>query len=148
MKYSTEAHSPSGELWWELRFWPGKRVKFGVEPKLASWLNFNAQIGEVLTIRKLRRMLGTNAGANTDEHFNRRFRALRKYRWIVHSNRDAGDLGHDEYRLEQIGAPIWLGKSRHGGKRVSEKTRRDVFDRDGHRCLLCGIGRKQKGGQS
>lgn len=140
MKYPAEAHSPSGKFWWELRFWPGKRVKFGVEPKLAAWLNFNAQIGEVLTIRQLRRMVGSAAAANTDEHFNRRFRELRKYRWIVHSSRDAGDLEQDEYRLKQVGAPIWLGKSKHGTRRVSEKTRREVFDRDGHRCLLCGIG--------
>lgn len=140
MKYPAEAKSPAGELWWQLRFWPGKRVKFGVEPKLAAWLNFNGRVGEVLTIRQLREVLRTPAGANIDEHFNRRFRNLRKYRWIVHSSRDAGDLGQDEYRLEQVGAPIWLGKSKYGNKPVSEKTRREVFDRDGHRCLLCGVG--------
>lgn len=87
-----------------------------------------------------RRTTRGSVSAITNERIRRALRNLRKYGWIVHSSRDAGDLREDEYRLEQIGAPIWLGKSKHGGTRVSEKTRRDVFDRDGHRCLLCGIG--------
>lgn len=140
MKYSAEAYSPTGTVWWKLRFWPGKRVKFGAEPKLASWLKFNAHVGDVFTMRQLRQLLGTAVRANEDEHFNRRFRELRKYGWVVSSSRDAGGLGQNEYRLERVGAPIWLGKAQHGSKRVSEKTRREIFDRDGHRCLLCGIG--------
>ena len=83
---------------------------------------------------------GSAPGGITNERIRRALQNLRKYGWIVHSSRDAGDLGQDEYRLQQIGAPIWLGKSKHGDRRVSEKTRREVFDRDGHRCLLCGIG--------
>lgn len=141
MKYPGEAHSPSGQHWWQLKFWPGtKRRRFGVEPKLASWLIFNAKIGEVFTIRHLRQALGGAAGANTDEHFNRRLRSLRKYGWIVLSSRDAGDLKQDEYRLEKIGESIWLGKSKHGKRSVSDKTRREVHSRDGYRCLLCGVG--------
>lgn len=141
MNYPAEAYSSSGEPWWQLKFWPGKkRLRFGVEPKLASWLRFNAPVGEVFTIRRLREALGGAAGANTDEHFNRRLRSLRKYGWIVLSSRDAGDLKQDEYRLEKVGQSIWLGKSRHGNKTVSDKTRREVHGRDGYRCLLCGVG--------
>jgi hypothetical protein len=141
MKYPAEAHASSGELWWDLKIWPGKkRQRFGDEPKLASWLKFDTVVGEVFTIRRLRQALGSATGANTNEHFNRRLRNLRKYKWIVLSGRDAADLKQNEYRLERVGAPIWLGKSKHGKKGVSDKTRRGVFQRDGHRCLLCGIG--------
>ena len=140
-RYPQQAYSSSGEPWWQLSFWPETKARrFGAEPKLASWLNFNAKVGEVFTIRQLREALGGVAGPNIDEHFNRRFRNLRKYGWIVLSSRDAGDLKPNEYRLEQVGAPIWLGKSKYANKPVSEKIRRQVFDRDGHRCLLCGIG--------
>jgi 5-methylcytosine-specific restriction endonuclease McrA len=135
------ARSPSGEVWWKLTHWPGKTTRFGVEPKLAAWLNFNAKVGDVFTMRQLREVLGDMAGRpNAQEHFNRRFRALRKYGWIVLSSRDAGDLKSDEYRLEQVGSPIWLGKSKYGSKGISDKTRHQIFARDGNRCVLCGIG--------
>src|ERR1700737_1282806 len=126
-EYPAAAYSPSGELWWRLNFWPGKgRQRFGVEPKLASWLNFNIKIGDLLTIKRLRETLGDSAGANTQEHFNRRFRNLRKYGWIVLSSRDDADLRQDEYCLEQLGAPIWLGKSKYASKSISDKTRREA----------------------
>lgn len=141
MKYPVEAYSPSGVLWWQLAVWPGKkRRRFGVEPRLAAWLNFNTKAGQVFTMRDLRQVLGDDGGANTHEHFGRRFRRLREYGWVVHSSRDVADLGQDEYLLEERGAPIWLGKAGHGNKRVSAKIRREVFDRDGNRCVVCGIG--------
>lgn len=34
-------------------------------------------------------------------------------------------------------SPIWLGKSQFTKKTVSDKVRRQVFDRDGHRCAIC-----------
>jgi len=136
-----EAYAPSGQLWWHLDFWPGKRQSFGDEPKLAAWLNFNAKVGDIFTMRQLRAALADSAGPNTHGQFDRRFRNLRKYGWIVHSSRDDANLRQDEYRMVQIGASIWLGKSKYGGsKPVSEKTRRQVFYRDGNRCLLCGVG--------
>jgi hypothetical protein len=57
-----DAHAPSGELWWRLSVWPGKKNQtFGAEPRLAVWLRFNAKIGDVLTLRKLRELLGTSS---------------------------------------------------------------------------------------
>lgn len=138
---NSNAYSPSGELWWKLSIWSGKKTqRFGAEPKLASWLTFNMKVGEVFTIRQLRKVLGNTIGPNDHEHFNRRFRNLRRYGWIVLSSRDAGDLKPDQYRLKQIGAPIWLGKSKYDSKRTSDKMRRQILDRDGYRCVLCGIG--------
>jgi len=139
--YSSEAYAPSGELWWKLRIRPGtKKAKFGAEPQLASWLMFNAQVGDILTMRKLREVLGNSKEPNADEHLNRRFRALRKYGWSILSARDASELKPDQYRLDKIGSPIWLGSSKFAKKGLSAKIRREVFDRDGCRCLVCGIG--------
>ena len=140
-EYPPDAHSPSGLLWWQLRTWPGKpNQKFGTEPRLAAYLRFNAEVGGILTLRKLREALGEPNRPNDHEHFNRRFRQLRKYGWTVLSSRDVAGLKQDEYRLDSIGNPIWLGKSQFTKKTVSAKIRRQVFDRDGHRCLICGIG--------
>lgn len=139
--YPTDAYSPTGPLWWELRTWPGKaHQKFGTEPRLAAYLHFNAKAGQILTLRKLREALGEPNRPNDHEHFNRRFRQLRKYGWSVLSSRDVAGLKQDEYRLEKLGDPIWLGKSKYTKKAVSAKVRRQVFDRDGRRCLICGIG--------
>ena len=118
-----------------------KARRFGAEPKLAAWLRLNAKIGQVLTIKQLRKALETPGGRpNTDEHFNRRFRNLRRYGWVVRSSQEEGDLKPNEYRLRKMGAPIWLGKKEYVQAAVSAKQRREVFDRDGNRCLLCGIG--------
>lgn len=136
-----DAHSPSGQPWWELRTWPGKpKVKFGTEPRLAAYLRFNAEVGGILTLRRLREALGEPNRPNDHEHFNRRFRQLRKYGWIVLSSRDVAGLKQDEYRLDQVGSPIWLGKSQFTKKAISAKVRRQVLDRDGRRCVVCGIG--------
>jgi hypothetical protein len=142
--YPPEAYSPSGHPWWEIRTWPGKsNQKFGTEPRLAAYLRFNAEIGGILTLRKLRQALGEPNRPNDHEHFNRRFRQLRKYGWIVLSSRDVAGLKQDEYRLDRIGSPIWLGKSQFTKKVVSAKVRRQVFDRDGRRCVICGIGARE-----
>jgi len=140
-KYPSDAYSPTGELWWNVRIWPGKqKQKFGVEPQLAAWLNFNAKEGDILTLRRLRKELGEANHPVDDEHFNRRFRQLRKYGWSVLSSRDFAGLKQDEYRLDSIGRPIWLGKSQFIKKATSAKVRREIFDRDGHRCVVCGVG--------
>lgn len=139
-RHPADACSPSGELWWKLHVWPGRRQKFGAEPRLAAWLMFNAKMGDILTLKQLRDVLGDVSGPNVDEHFNRRFRELRKYGWRVLSSRDARELKPNEYQLERVGDPIWLGKARFGKHGVSDKPRREVFDRDGRRCVVCGIG--------
>jgi hypothetical protein len=139
--YPPAAYAPSGQLWWELPLWPGKsKQKFGTEPRLAAWLHFNAKVGQILTLRRLRASLGETGHPNDHEHFNRRFRQLRKYGWSVLSSRDVAGLKQDEYRLDRIGSPIWTGKSHFTKKATSAKIRREVFDRDGHRCVICGIG--------
>jgi 5-methylcytosine-specific restriction endonuclease McrA len=139
--YPPEALAPDGQLWWKVRIWPGKkRAEFGVEPRLAAWFNYNIKVGDIFTLKMLRQALGEEDLPNNHEHFNRRLRNLRKYGWAIHSSRDLRGLEQDQYQLATVGHPIWLGKSRFGTKGVSNKIRREIFDRDGHRCIICGVG--------
>jgi 5-methylcytosine-specific restriction endonuclease McrA len=139
--YPPGAHSPSREPWWQLRIWPSKKkAKFGGQPKIAAWLMFNTKVGGIFTLKRLREALGDDGEPNDDEHLNRRLRKLRDYGWTVHSSRDDANLKHDQYRLAVAGKPIWLGKAQFTKKTVSNKIRRQIFDRDGHRCVICGVG--------
>ena len=118
--YPQDAYCPAGQLWWQVAVWPGtKKRDFGAEPKLAAWLNFNAKVGDILTLKQLRESLPDEGQPNDDEHFNRRFRELRKYGWSVLSSRDLAGLKQDECRLEWIGHPIWLGKAQFAKRKPS-----------------------------
>jgi len=140
-EYPAEAYASNGELWWELVRFPGSTRRFGGEPKLAAYLQFNCVPGEVLTLRQLRQAIADPDGApNSQEHFNRRLRELRKFRWGIISNAEDGSLGPGEYRFTGYGDPIWLGKAQYSAPAISAKLRRLVFDRDGNRCVLCGVG--------
>lgn len=138
--YPPDAFAPTGDLWWTLKTWPGKRMRFGAEVKIASWLQFNADVGSLHTLRDLRRVLGEKGKPEAQEHFNRRVRKLRDFGWEILSARDDASLQPDQYRLQKKGDPIWLGKSRFAQPQPSAAVRREVFDRDGRRCVLCGIG--------
>jgi hypothetical protein len=139
--YPVDAHAPGGELWWLLRTWPGRRQRFGAEVKVAAWIRFNLDLGDVFTLRELRQAIPTaDDEPNDDEHFNRRVRALRTYGWELRSKREEDALAPNEYRLTKTGDPIWLGKAQFGRPAVSQRLRRTVLDRDGNRCVLCGVG--------
>ncbi len=101
------------------------------EPRLAAYLRFNAEIGGILTLRKLREALGEPNRPNDHEHFNRRFRQLRKYGWTVLSSRDFARPETGPVPARPRRKPNWLGKSQFTKKSVSAKVRRQVFDRDG-----------------
>ncbi len=139
--YPAEAYAPSGKLWWKTRYWPDKpKAKFGTEPRLAAWLKYNAKIGDILTLRKLRKAIGSSNRVSAQEHFNRRFRALRKYGWTVISCRDLAGLKQNEFRLDKIGKPIWRGKVKFAKDTISAELRREIFESDNFRCVICGIG--------
>ncbi len=138
------AFAPDGRPWWTLDRWPGTNQRFGVECKLAAWLTFNKGVGEKFTIRELRDALGTPNGPNADEHFGRRMRTLRQYGWNLPSAKDVAGLDADQYMIAKLGSPIWLGKKNFTAPGVSAKTRSDVFARDGHRCVLCGVGSNEQ----
>lgn len=133
--YPEEAFSPDGVLWWEQEFHTGTRQVFGGEQKLAAWLYWNVDEGSTFTMPVLRDALDSSA-----EHLNRRLRSLRELGWVLPSYQDDRTLSTGQYRVEVKG--WWPGEGarpRTGGA-VSQRIRRIVFDRDGSRCVICGVG--------
>ncbi|MFJ5534500.1 HNH endonuclease [Streptomyces sp. NPDC093261] len=133
--------APDGTLWWELTVEPGTRSKpFGQERRLAAWLWFNKEIGDIFTMNELRDALGPDI-VGKSEHLNRRLRTLRAVGWVLPSNKDDGSLRPDEYRVQVKGARYWLAEDRraHRPFAPSARVRREVFLRDDSRCVVCGI---------
>lgn len=139
-EYPREAYAEEGALWWDVKFWPGTKRRFGAERKLAAWMTFNLDVGEVFTMRRLREALGTDIVPNDDEHLNRRLRRLRSDGWVFPTNKDDKSLGTGVYRLDQVGWNPALG-ARPREDTISKAMERKVFKRDGHRCVICGVGR-------
>lgn len=142
--YPVEAYSPSGELWWELVSWPGMKRAFGDEPRIAAWLAFNKEPGDVFTTDELRNALGHRLSAtsrNDREHFQRRIRELRSVRdgWIFPSVKHDRNLDVGDYKLERIGWHPALGKRPRDATKVTAKNKRLVLERDHYRCFHCGV---------
>ncbi|AGL21528.1 HNH endonuclease [Actinoplanes sp. N902-109] len=120
---------------------PGKRKQaFGDEQKIPAFLAAHVGKGGVFTMRMLRAALGEGAMPNDKEHLNRRLRTLRRRDgWTIASQRDDGSLEHDEYRVVEIGWHPGTGRARPINDSPSDNTRRYVHERDGRRCVICGI---------
>jgi hypothetical protein len=74
------------------------------------------------------------------EQVDRRMRDLRPAGWDIKTYRDKPSLLPDQLYLEKIGLPVWEKDHRAAGLRqVSAKTRRFVYERDGHMCRRCGV---------
>jgi hypothetical protein len=136
----TDLESPTyeGVPWWKLQFWPGKRVKFGGEPRLAAYLYFNREIGEEFTMRDLRAALGDEAPVD-DGQLDRRLRELKKDDWNFASYKERAGQKADVYVLLAKGRRRWLGE-KNKRKQISDAVRRQVFDRDMSRCVICNVG--------
>lgn len=139
-EYPPEAYAENGLLWWELQTWPGMTRVYGAERKLAAWMAFNLVRGGEFTMRQLRQALGNEVIPNEDEHLNRRFRRLREDGWVFPSNKDDKSLGIGTYRLDKVGWHPGLGE-RPKSDSISKAMERLVLERDGRRCVICGIGR-------
>lgn len=143
-EYPQAAYAPSGDLWWELKFHPGTRRPYGVELKVAAWLAFNVPVGGHFTTKEVRAVLGENDIPNSDEHFQRRLRELRKDGWGLSSNKYDRNVPPEYYRIDQVGWHPGLGEMRPKRRGVSTTLSRQVFDRDGWRCRVCGIASGQQ----
>lgn len=74
------------------------------------------------------------------EQIDRRMRDLRPAGWVIHTYRDRADLKPDQLRLSVIGTHVWEPEKRGTGLRsISAKVRREVYERDGHKCIRCGV---------
>jgi 5-methylcytosine-specific restriction endonuclease McrA len=123
-----------GKLWWDRKKGDGPRGAEGAVPRTASWLKFNKQIGDLFTTVELRQALGVK-----DEHFQRRIRELKSWGWDFDGSKDSSDL-KDEYRLIKYG--WWPGSEERkptNTSSISGPVRREVIERDGGRCVLCGV---------
>lgn len=144
-EYPPEAYAPNGIPWWNLLTEPGTSRRFGQERRLAAWLWFAKDIGETFTLPEARDALGSDL-ATDSQHFDRRLRTLREVGWLIPSGKDSGSgLRGDEYRLDEKGIKWWLPEERKRAQRFtpSPKVRREIFARDGHRCVVCGVGRAE-----
>lgn len=142
--FPDDAYAPTGELWWDLKFHPSdkggytKRI-FGVEGKLAAWLYFNKEIGDRFTMREVRAVLGDNDIPNDHENFSRRMRRLRQRGWRILSSQEDAQLRTDEYRVTEKGWHPGQGPRPKAPGMVSGVLRRRVLERDGQRCVICGV---------
>ena len=107
----------------------------GTRIRVALWLVDQVGQGGIFGKQQLRDAL---PGV---EQVDRRMRDLRPAGWVIQTYRDRAGLRPDELFLAEIGSPVWEPEHRNAGLRqISAKTRREVLERDGHRCRRCGIG--------
>lgn len=111
----------------------------GGQHRAAAYLWFQKEVGEAFSMRELREALGEDAGPDDAEHLNRRLRELRKHGWRFDSYKDRQGQATNSYLLVEKGARTWLGERRQVDV-VSAAVRRLVLDRDGNRCVVCGVG--------
>lgn len=130
--YPPEAYCPlDNKLWWERGKDDGPVGACGSVPRMASWLRWNVELGQRFSTRELRTILGIN-----DEHFQRRQRELRDLGWQYISAKEDPSLGEE---CELIAYGWWPGQGPRPRKStISSKLRRQVFERDGSRCVICG----------
>lgn len=140
--YPPQAYAPNGELWWRLITEPNSKRRFGDEQRIAAYLASTKQPGDSFTTRELREAISRDGGPNTAEHFQRRIRSLRstRDRWAIASYQDDRSLPAEHYRVDRIGWHPALGPRPKSSQSVSAKTRSLVLDRDGRRCVICGVG--------
>ncbi|WP_370946154.1 HNH endonuclease [Amycolatopsis sp. cg5] len=111
-----------------------RNSNLGTRIRVAVWLAVEVGEGGHFTKQQLRdAMPGV-------EQIDRRMRDLRPAGWSILTYRDIAGLAPGELQLDKIGKPVWEKEYRAAGLRVITATmRRNLFERDGHRCVRCGI---------
>lgn len=106
----------------------------GTRVRVALWLRAEIGEGGTFSTEQLR------AAMPGVTQIDRRMRDLRPAGWEILTYRDRAGLDPDERLLRKIGAPVWLPEHRATGLRViTARVRQQVLERDGHRCVRCGI---------
>ncbi|BFV58238.1 hypothetical protein KCMC57_up33420 [Kitasatospora sp. CMC57] len=106
----------------------------GARIRVALWLRDEVGVGGTFTKQQVR------AAVSGTEQVDRRMRDLRPAGWEIRNYRDKPSLRPDELFLERIGRPVWEKEHRAAGLRqISARTRRQVYERDGHMCRRCGV---------
>ena len=109
----------------------------GAMGQAAWWLAHIKGEGAVYAIGEVRQLWPEH------QQIDRRLRDLRDYGWRIDEARSTlnSDLRPDERRLVHIGVAYWDPEARRVGKpeKISAKIRSQIFHRDGHACVRCGI---------
>jgi hypothetical protein len=105
----------------------------GAKVRVAAWLVSVVGEGNNFTKQQMREVIPNI------EQVDRRMRDLRAAGWVIKTYRDK-QVAANILHLEKIGSPVWQKEHRGAGSRtISPKVRREVFERDQHRCVRCGI---------
>lgn len=107
--------------------------KIGAKKRVAHYLATEKNEGDIFYFQEVR------AAIPGIEQLGRRMRELREVGWRILSYKDSGHLHADELLLEKVGDKIWEPGYRWPARRLSAALRRKVFERDGHRCMVCGM---------
>jgi hypothetical protein len=109
--------------------------QLGARIRVALWLAEEVGEGNRFNKQQLRAITGHRI-----EQVDRRMRDLRPAGWVIKTYRDMAGLAPDELYLEKVGAHVWEPGQRSAGLRsISGKVRRQVMERDNHRCVRCGV---------
>lgn len=73
------------------------------------------------------------------EQVDRRMRDLRKVGWTILTYRDRAGLKPDELYLAAVGEHLWKDGWKWPKEGLTAGKRRQVLDRDGRLCMVCGI---------
>lgn len=120
-----ERENQDGVPWWEVG---------GTTKRIAAYLWFNVRPGDTFTMAEVRRAAKIESQTQSD----RRLRELREQGWEIIGYKDDTSLQMNTYRLEKRGQRLWLGEKLERDA-ISNKVRRQVFERDDNTCRICGI---------
>jgi hypothetical protein len=104
---------------------------------VAKWLEEKGP-GYIFTMAELRRYVFDATGVDFIQ-LDRRLRDLRRYRWVINSNRDDKTLKPNQYQLVKIGDDVNHPACRPQVEGVPKDLRYTLFERDGQQCRHCGI---------
>jgi hypothetical protein len=103
--------------------------------RAALWLSSEVGEGNLFTKQQLR-----NAFPGI-EQIDRRMRDLRPFGWDIADYKQDANLKPNELKLLKIGTKVWLPIDRAAAlvSTISARVRTEVFARDNHQCIRCGI---------
>jgi len=111
-----------------------KNAELGSRTRVAHWLFAEVGEGNVFTKNDMREAL---PGI---EQIDRRMRDLRPLGWVIRTYKDMRSLAASDLFLEKVGDRIWEPDYKPPRRTpLSAATRRAVFERNGRRCMVCGV---------
>ncbi|MEU5715634.1 hypothetical protein AB0G71_07545 [Streptomyces sp. NPDC020403] len=117
--------------------WNDPELKGGTMIRGALWLVQEVGEGNTFTKEQLRNAFPGVAQAD------RRFRDLRAYNWVIHTNAEDATLMAEDQRFVRAGVSVWDPAARRAAapqKAVTAKQAQAVLARDDYMCTVCGIG--------